>query len=51
MSRALERKLANWTGLSLDIILIAIAIVLVLIVLFVHNKWIKAAVVAFEILP
>jgi hypothetical protein len=51
MSKTLERKLATWTGLTLDTILIIIAIVLVLVVLFVHNKYLKAAIIAYEVLP
>lgn len=51
MSRRLEKQLATATGLTLDSALIVIAIVLVLIAIFVKNKWVKAAVLAYEIFP
>lgn len=53
MSRltALEKKLANTTGLGLDIILIAIAIVLIIAAFCIKNKWLKAAIIAYEVLP
>lgn len=51
MSRRLEKQISQWTGATLDMTLVAIAIVLVLIAIFVKNKWVKAAVLAYEILP
>lgn len=51
MNRRLSKKLADLTGLTLSSTLIVIAIVLVLVAVFVKNKYLKAAIIAYEVLP
>ena len=48
---AAEQKIEQWAGRSINLALIAIAIGIVGIVLFINNKWIKAAILAWIVLP
>ena len=47
----LRKKLARWSTGSLSIALVIVAILLILIAIFVNNPWIKAGVLAYELLP
>lgn len=49
--KEIQKRLSNWTGVALSTSLIAVAIVAILVAIFVKNKWVKAAVLAYEILP
>lgn len=47
----LRKKLSKWTSGSLSIALVIVAVLLILIAVFVNNPWIKAGVLAYELLP
>jgi hypothetical protein len=47
----LRKKLAKWSSGSLSVALVIVAILLILIAVFINNPWIKAGVLAYELLP
>jgi hypothetical protein len=51
MSSKLQKDLNIWTGRTLTGALLGVGVVTILIALFVKNKWVKAGVLAFEVLP
>lgn len=49
--KELRNTLATWTDWGLSVSLILVAIALILTALFVKNRWVKAGVLAYELLP
>ena len=47
----IHQSAATWPGQALSAALIGVAVLTILVALFVHNPWIKAGVLAWEVLP
>jgi uncharacterized protein involved in exopolysaccharide biosynthesis len=49
--RQLQRRFADYSGPTLSFSLIVIGIALILVAIFIKNRWIKAGILAYEVLP
>jgi hypothetical protein len=49
--RHLQAYFEEWTGPALTAAMIGVAILLIFAALTIKNKWIKAGILAYEILP
>lgn len=47
----LQTYFSEWTGPALSAAMVGVAILLILAALSIKNKWIKAGILAYEILP
>ena len=48
---AVENKIEQLSGVTINGALLTVAVALVVIVFCVHNKWLKAAVLAWVVMP